>query len=233
MPATGDASWGITANADFTLLDAQTPLGALGCQPTTQPSTSLYVKVAAGQFVNSTGAIVSFAGFASLLLTASATNYLYLTDAGAIVVDTTGFPASTFHVRIASVVTSASAVTSVTDARVALGSGGNNLNTVYLALASGGTVAASMTIGGELAISNGTNTPLVIDPVANKVGFFGTPPVVKQTWTTLTDSTGGVATSTLTDVGASFSQTTLNADFATVAAKINLLYSILHAYGMV
>lgn len=39
----------------------------------------------------------------------------------------------------------------------------------------------------------------------------------------LTDSTGGTADDTLADVGASFSQTTLNNNFADLAAKVNYL----------
>ncbi len=43
------------------------------------------------------------------------------------------------------------------------------------------------------------------------------------TITELTDSTGGTADDTLADVGASFSQATLNNNFADLAAKVNAL----------
>jgi hypothetical protein len=53
-------------------------------------------------------------------MTASATNYLYLdlTNSGALVVNTSGFP-TTVHVRLATVVAGAQTIASIADARVA------------------------------------------------------------------------------------------------------------------
>jgi hypothetical protein len=53
-------------------------------------------------------------------MTASATNYLYLdlTNSGALVVNTSGFP-TTAHVRLATVVAGAQTIASIADARVA------------------------------------------------------------------------------------------------------------------
>lgn len=50
--------------------------------------------------------------------------------------------------------------------------------------------------------------------------------------TALTDSTGGTANNTVQDVGASFSQSTLNNNFADLAAKINEFRTNLIAAGI-
>ena len=49
----------------------------------------------------------------------------------------------------------------------------------------------------------------------------------------LTDSTGGTANDTLTDVGAAFSQATLNNNFADVAAKLNAILAALRGAGII
>lgn len=48
----------------------------------------------------------------------------------------------------------------------------------------------------------------------------------------LTDSTGGTANDTLTDVGASFSQSALNNNFADVAGKLNAILTALKNAGL-
>lgn len=49
----------------------------------------------------------------------------------------------------------------------------------------------------------------------------------------LTDATGGTAGGTVADVGAAFSQATLNDNFATLAAKLNAVLDALQAAGVV
>jgi hypothetical protein len=48
----------------------------------------------------------------------------------------------------------------------------------------------------------------------------------------LTDGTTGIATTTVSDVGASFSQTTLNHNFASLTAQLNSLRTALRASGV-
>lgn len=49
----------------------------------------------------------------------------------------------------------------------------------------------------------------------------------------LTDSTTGTADATVADVGATFSQATLNNNFADVTAKINAILAALRAHGII
>jgi hypothetical protein len=80
----------------------------------------LFVAVSACSFYYATTpAYVSYAGTASQAVTASNTNYVYLTAAGVLTVNTTGFPdpAVTPHLRLATVVCGGSSITSITDSR--------------------------------------------------------------------------------------------------------------------
>lgn len=49
----------------------------------------------------------------------------------------------------------------------------------------------------------------------------------------LTDSTTGTANDTLADVGAAFSQATLNNNFADIAAKVNGILAALRGVGII
>src|SRR5689334_6646419 len=114
-PANNDSGWDVLLNANFDLLDALAALGARCVATTEVPSASLNVKVAAGTFRKADGTAVSYAGTASQAMTGSSTNYVYLTDAGVLTVNTTGFPAATNVVPLAVVVAGSSTITSVTD----------------------------------------------------------------------------------------------------------------------
>ena len=120
MPAPGDRTWNVPVNGNAQVLDALAPVGALAVVTTEVPSATLNVQVAAGHYLKQDGTIGTYAGLASQAMTASATNYLYLdlTNSGALVVNTSGFP-TTAHVRLATVVAGATTITSITDARVA------------------------------------------------------------------------------------------------------------------
>jgi hypothetical protein len=118
-PAVGDAQWGSTMlNPDLDTLDGLTAIGSLAVSATEVPSTTLNVRVAAGLFKNSTGHIISYAGALTFALVASATAYLYLTDTGTLTTGTAWPAAGTNFVPLAIVVTSGSAITSVTDQRL-------------------------------------------------------------------------------------------------------------------
>lgn len=117
----GDRNWHVQYANTCEALDA---LNAVGDLAVTLPSaerptsTTLNVRVAAGSFRKADGTIGTYAGTATQLLTASSTNYLFLTDAGALTVNTTGFPATTDIVRLAVAVTDTTTVTSIADSRV-------------------------------------------------------------------------------------------------------------------
>lgn len=119
-PAYNDANWDVPLRANNVLIDGMTAIGGGGVrcvEGDITTSASLNVKVGACTFVNSLGQTVAYAGVASQAMTLSQTNYLYLTDAGVLTVNTTGFPANTLHVPLATVVAGATTITSITDAR--------------------------------------------------------------------------------------------------------------------
>jgi hypothetical protein len=232
-PATNDTSWGTTLNGDFDALDALQPVGALAVSLTEVPSASLNVAVAGGTFMKSDGTTVTYAGTASQAMTASQTNYLYLTDSGTLTVNTTGFPATTFQVRLATVVAGGTTITSITDARVPFASSGKNRNTLYLAL-SGGTLDDS---GGVISVGTGTTNGTKIGATtADKLGLWGATPVVQPSGANqaaITDSTGGTAGFTLADVTASHSQSILNNNFASIARQQAAFRTALVAAGVI
>ena len=188
MPAPGDRTWNVPVNGNAQVLDALAPVGALAVVTTEVPSATLNVHVAAGNYVKQDGTIGTYAGSVSQAMTASATNYLYLdlTNSGALVVNTSGFP-TTAHVRLATVVAGATTITSITDARVAfhvIGSFADGVNLTF-----------------------GTATGTQIGTAANqKLAFFGKTPVVQPT---LGAATAGTSYTTN-------EQTMLNAVYAAV-----------------
>ncbi len=190
MPATGDRTWNVSVNGNAQVLDALAPVGALAVVTTEVPSATLNVRVAAGSYLKQDGTIGTYAGSSSQSMTASVTNYLYLdlTNSGALVVNTNGFP-TTAHVRLATVIAAASTITSITDVRVAfhvIGSFADGVNLTFGAL-----------------------TGTQIGTAANqKVAFFGKTPVVQPTM--------GAATAGTTYT--TNEQTMLNAVYAAVRA---------------
>jgi hypothetical protein len=172
MPATGDRTWNVPVNANAKTLDALAPVGALAVVTTEVPSATLNVHVAAGSYLRQDGTIGTYAGSASLALTVSATNYVYLdlTNSGALVANTSGFP-TTAHVRLATVVVGASTITSITDARIAF------------------HVLGSFVDGANLTVGTVTGTQIGT-AATQKLAFFGKTPVVQPT---LGAATAGVA----------------------------------------
>jgi hypothetical protein len=161
MPAAGDRTWNVPVNGNAQFLDALAPVSALAVVATETPSATLNVKVAAGNYARQDGTIGTYAGSVSQATTASVTNYLYLdlTNSGALVVNTSGFP-TTAHVRLATVVTGTSTITTINDARVAF------------------RVIGAFADGVNLALGSITGTQL--GTAANqKLAFFGATPVVQ------------------------------------------------------
>jgi len=190
-PAAGDRTWDVPILAGLNLLDTLGSIGPLAVQQTEYPSSTRNVKVAAGSYRKADGTVATYAGTASFTVTASGTRLLYLTDAGTLT-DATSWPAAD-HVRLATVVTGASTLTSVTDARIpwtSFGVGGGS----FLPL-SGGTLAGNLTFADAVNIVVNTTTGTKIGTsVSQKIGFFNVTPVIQPlgaSQTALTDSTGG------------------------------------------
>jgi hypothetical protein len=163
MPAPGDRTWNVAVNGNGHALDALAPVGGLAVVTTEVPSATLNVHVAAGNYLRQDGTVATYAGSVSQAMTASATNYLYLdlTNSGALVANTSGFP-TTAHVRLATVVAGATTITSITDARVAF------------------HVAGSFVDGANLTFGTVTGTQIGT-AATQKLAFFGKNPVVQPT----------------------------------------------------
>lgn len=165
-PANNASGWDTLVNADLDAIDALEAVGALAVANTAIPSASLNVKVAAGTYRKADGGVGTYAGTASQAMTTAATNYVYLTDAGTLTVNTTGFPTTGNIVPLAVVVAGASTITSITDARRPFGSFGVAKQTIT-ADVDGATITFnagvsdkhSVTLGGNrtLAVSNDTD----------------------------------------------------------------------------
>jgi len=86
---------------------------------------------------------------------------------------------------------------------------------------------------GDVAIAATNAATLVLGTTGTLMSFFGVTAVSQQTDTVaLTDSTTGSANNTVVDVGASFSQATLNDNFADITAKYNALRTVLRNLGL-
>jgi hypothetical protein len=151
-PVDNDPAWGTTCNTTFDLIDGLTPIGSLFVSKTETPSTSLNVRVTGGSYQKSNGQIGTYAGSGSFGLTASITNFLWLTDAG-ILTAGTAFPTG-LHVRLATILASTATITSVTDARLAAATSGasrtissQTITTTYTALPTDGNLRLDATAG--------------------------------------------------------------------------------------
>jgi hypothetical protein len=167
MPAIGDTGWAVPVNGNCTLLDALSPVGGLAVTTKEVPSASLNVSVAPGQYVQRDGTIATYAGATSQAIVAGVTRVLYLdlANSGALTV-ATAYP-TTPHVRLATVVTGASSITSIVDNRQSF------------------PVCGSWADGQNLTFGTATGTQIGT-ATGQKIGFYGATPVVQQT--------GGAAT---------------------------------------
>jgi len=226
-PSTTDRNWDVPLNANADYLDGLSAVGRLAVTPTEAPSATLNVAVTGGAYAAANGTTGAFAGVPSYALPASSTSYLWLTDAG-VLTATPAFPASA-HVRLAHVVTGASAVLAVVDERVVARTCGTGLGFV---LKAGDTVAGPFAVtptgaGGVAALAVGLSN------AAPAVGFFGaTPAAQAPAIAPLLDHSTGAASNTVNDVGGSFSQSQVDGNFATLAAKVNALIAALKLFGL-
>ncbi len=180
-PAANDSAWNTTLNADFTALDALNTVGDLAVTTHEQPSSTLTVDVATGQFVDQAGGVQTYAGVSAQAITLSTTKVLYLDGAAAWALTVgTSYPA-TPHIRLATVVAGASTITSVTDNRQCF------------------PVAGSIAEGVNLVLGTATGTKIGT-ATAQKLGFWNATPIVQPTaalQAALTDSTASAATGTI------------------------------------
>lgn len=162
IPAVGDRSWSVPNDARVTILDALAPVGSLYVSSHEQPSSSLLIDVAAGAFVDQSGAVQTYAGVSGQAIALSSSKVLYLdgTASWSLVV-AASYP-STPHVRLASVVTGVATITSITDNRQCFPVAGSIADGV------------NFTFGTTTGTKFGTTT-------TGKVGFFGKAPIVQPT----------------------------------------------------
>lgn len=228
-PTASDRQWDLPINANVDALDAMTALGALAVTMTETPSATLQVRVSPGSFVRGDRTVGQFTGTTTLPVLASATTYLWLDPTG-VLVSGPAFPTSP-HLRLARVVAGVNSVQQVIDERVQCAVAGSGSGFV---LKSGDTIAGTLTIA---APGSGSTSPLlpvaVVDPVNRLLGFFGSDPASQAPkLSPVTAASGSVAGDALVDVGASFAQSTLNNNFATLAAKVDALIAALQRHGL-
>ena len=163
MSASGDRTWNVPIVDNWETLDGLAPVGVLAVTTTEVPSSTLRVAVAAGNYLQQDGTIATYAGVSATTLTSSSTSYLYLdlTASGALVVSTVGWP-TTAHVRLATVATTSSTVSTIIDGRVAFNVIGSFVDGVNL------------TFGSTTGTQIGTAT-------TQKLGFYGATPIVQPT----------------------------------------------------
>ncbi len=95
-------------------------------------------------------------------------------------------------------------------------------------LKAGDTMTGAMNI---VSPSNGSSL-VFADPVNTLIGFFGVSPAGQAASLTPLASSAGVASNTLGDVGASFSQSAINNNFASLSAKVDALIAALKLHGL-
>jgi hypothetical protein len=99
------------------------------------------------------------------------------------------------------------------------------------------TLAANgnVTFGDAInVITNGTTGTKLMTATSQKCGLWNVTPIVQPAaagQAAITDSTGGIAASSLVDVGVVFSQAAINANFATVAVLLSAIRTAMVAFG--
>ena len=224
-PAYSDGAWNAPLDANFDDLDASPLYGGLCCSLKEVPSASLNVKVSAGRFRQSDGLVVSFAGSASFGLTASATNYVYLDDSGTLTASTTGWPVPS-HVPLAVAVCGGTTVTSLTDMRIPLISGGEHLTGLFLARApSDGTNVVTVHTGSTHGVQIG-GAP------GDWLAFWGSVPGAQPSGANqaaITDSSGGTPSFMI----AAISDTATANAIASLARQIDAIRTALVQCGLI
>jgi hypothetical protein len=220
QPASGDRNWNTPLNANCTQLDGLTTVGHLCVTTTEVPSASLNVKIAAGAFIKQDGTIGTYAGISSTSLSATATTVLYLDGTASFALATGSSYPATPHVRLATVATGSSAITSIADNRKCY------------------TVAGTVAEGVNWTF--GTVTGTKIGTATNqKIGFYGATPIVQPSGAAqaaMTNSTGGTVGTTLSTCGATNSADqsgVINTNFASLNNLVEALRTALVNLGAI
>lgn len=163
LPILGETGWGVTMDSNLSLLDSQNAIGDMAVQTAEVPSASLNVAVSSGVVIAQDGSTVTYAGTSSQAVSASSTKVIFLdgTASWALTVGAS-YPA-TPHVKIATVVTGSSTITSITDNRQTFNVAGS--------IADGANFTFGTTTGTEI----GTGA-------TQKIGFYGASPIVQPTF---------------------------------------------------
>jgi hypothetical protein len=162
MPAIGDTGWSVPVNGNVAALDALAPVGHLAVTTKEVPSASLNVAVAPGWFTQPNGVTTQYAGNASFAILASSTVVLYLDGTNSWTLASAAAYPTTPHIRLATVVTGTTSITSIADSRkcfVACGAWADGMN-ITLGTATGTQIGTAAT---------------------QKLGFFGKTPAVQPT----------------------------------------------------
>lgn len=224
-PDVGGTNWNVDLQNNLAKIDACTSVGSLAVTPHEIPSASLLIDIAGGQFHSSSGPLQAYAGSTSVAVTTATTNYVYLTDAGALVVNTTGFPTVDNCVPLATVIAGATTITSIADSRIYLSSTGAPRGT------SGGQLLVSVTESPSTTLHVAVAAGYFVNAVGATVTYAGTasktlsPSTTTYLW--LTDA--GVLTT-----GASFPADTNIVPLASVVTAGSTVTSItdLRIYNM-
>jgi hypothetical protein len=159
-PAVGDSGWGTTLNTSLTAVDALAPVGGLAVTTHEVPSASLNVDIAAGSFIKPDKTVGTYAGTTSYAIANSSTKVLYLDGTNGWALTTAASYPTTPHVRLATVVTGASTITSVTDNRQCFTAVGNSVvadtygSTITFDLSLGLVHQVTLTGNSTLALAN-------------------------------------------------------------------------------
>lgn len=223
-PGRNDRDWDVPINIALDTLDAQSAIGSLAVTTLDSPGQSLSIRVCPGSYVRSDGTIASIEGELSTTLPAAANVMVWLNDLGSIHFGT-GFPLSS-HLRLAHVVTNANTITGITDKRIYSTVVGQQVS--YM-LKSGDTMNGSFSVASPLT----HQSILVVSATDQTIGFFGAPPNGQSpAMTPLQLDANAVGGDAITNLGGSYSQDAINANFTNVSTRINGLIAALKRNGL-
>jgi hypothetical protein len=161
-PAFGDQNWDQPLRFNFSLLDTVLVTN-IALQAT--PGTGLIVNVGPGQ-VQIGPQVYSFPASTPVSLVASTTNFVFVSNTGAITSNNTSFPA--VSVPIAKVFTGVASVISVIDARSFLGGPGGAVSAGVNTLSVTGSLIG---LQADIILNPGANVTILQDNVNNQFIF--------------------------------------------------------------
>ncbi|WP_165251181.1 hypothetical protein [Paludisphaera soli] len=171
VPDFDERDWHLIVNAGIEAVEALTSLTSLHVTSHEVPSTTLSVDVAPGVYEKQDGTFGTYAGETGVAIPASSTRYLWLNSSG-VLTQGAAWP-STAMIRLAVVVSGATTITSVSDARTPFRVAGMG-TAAWLPLAGG-----TLDDGADIAVGTGSGT-MIGTATGQKLGFYGAAPVVQQ-----------------------------------------------------